>query len=199
MNEAGIVTLVLGGARSGKSEVAEDLAAGLAGTDPRPVTYVATGAIVTIAPEEPDPDWEARVAAHRARRPDHWETLEVHQSEELAPALRDLVGPALVDSIGTWAVGLAGFGDEAPGAIDGLCAVLTERRSSGHLTVLVSEEVGLGVHPPTADGNRFRDAVGSINRRLADIADDVLLVVAGRVLPLVRPDELGCARAAPQT
>ena len=55
--------------------------------------------------------------------------------------------------------------------------------------MVVSEEVGLGVHPPTEVGRRFADALGSLNRAVADVADRVLLVVAGRVLPLDRPPE----------
>jgi adenosyl cobinamide kinase/adenosyl cobinamide phosphate guanylyltransferase len=167
-----MITLVLGGTRSGKSEVAERLAGQLGGA----VTYVATGTAT-------DPDMAARIARHRARRPAGWSTVEVEadSAATLPAVLSGLAGAVLVDSLGTW---LAASPDLAP---DGpaLCAALAGRAGS---TVLVSEEVGLGVHAPTALGRRFADALGTLNREVADAADRVLLVVAGRVLPLDRAD-----------
>jgi len=164
-----MITLVLGGTRSGKSEVAEGLAAGSGG----PVTYVATAR----AMDEADADMAARIAAHRARRPAAWTTVEA--GEDLADVLRGLAGPVLVDSLGTW---VAGHHDLDP-AIAPLCTALREREGD---TVVVSEEVGLGVHAPSEAGRRFADVLGMLNRAVAGIADRVLLVVAGRVLPLER-------------
>ena len=160
-----MITLVLGGARSGKSDVAERLA-GLG----RAVTYIATGVVT-------DPDMEIRIAAHRDRRPPTWATVEA--GRDLPRALRAARGPVLVDSLGTW---LAGFEDFAADA-DELVSALTDRADH---TVVVSEEVGLGVHPSTEIGRRFRDALGLVNQRVAAVADDVVLVVAGRVLRLER-------------
>jgi len=164
-----VITLVLGGTRSGKSEVAEDLlpAAG-------PVTYVATGQVT-------DPDMADRIAAHRARRPTGWTTVEA--GADLVAALDRAAGPVLVDSLGTW---VAAHHDLAPD-VPALVGVLRARSARGAgATVLVSEEVGLGVHPPTEVGRRFADALGVLNRDVAGVADRVLLVVAGRVLPLDR-------------
>ena len=160
-----MITLVLGGARSGKSGVAESLL----GDD---ATYVATG-----APADPavDPQWAAKVERHRARRPSSWTTVE---TTDLAGALRDLDGHVLVDSLGTWVAAAPDFAVDA----DGLCDALRARHNGR--TVLVSDEVGLGVHPPTAIGVAFRDALGDVNRAVADVADEVLLVIAGRVLKL---------------
>lgn len=158
-----MITLVLGGTRSGKSAVAEALVSGL-GDD---VTYLATGVVT-------DDDMAARVARHRARRPATWTTVE--PGADLAGALAERPeGPVLVDSLGTWLASTP--------APDGaaLCSALRARRGP---TILVSEEVGLGVHPVTEAGRRFADALGTLNREVADIADSVLLVVAGRVLPL---------------
>ena len=169
-----MITLVLGGTRSGKSEVAERLVAGAAG-----VTYLATG-IAT------DGDMAARIAAHRARRPAGWTTVEAGAA--LVEALAAARGTVLVDSLGTW---VAAHPDLAPDT-GALCASLARRRADagrGDDTVLVSEEVGLGVHPPTEVGRRFADALGEVNRAVAEVADEVLLVVAGRVLPLERPGE----------
>lgn len=163
------IVLVLGGARSGKSEVAERRADELGGGGP--VTYVATG----WAPDGTDPDWAERIAGHRARRPASWPTVEV--GDDLPARLADLDGVVLVDSLGTWVSGVRGF--DADGAA--LAAVLTARAAP---TVLVSDEVGLGVHPETLGGVAFRDALGEVNRAVADVATEALLVVAGRILRL---------------
>jgi adenosylcobinamide kinase / adenosylcobinamide-phosphate guanylyltransferase len=175
---AGIV-LVLGGARSGKSEVAERLVSRAADGA---VTYVATG---QAADASVDPEWAARVAAHRLRRPVEWHTIEVGPGGDLGAALESATGTVLVDSLGTWVAGLTDFGSDPASA---LCPAIEHRRSAGGATILVSEEVGLGVHPSSTLGQQFRDALGTLNRAVADISDHVLLVVAGRVLPL---EELG--------
>lgn len=159
-----MISLVLGGTRSGKSLVAERLAA-THGT----VTYLATGTAT-------DPAMVARIAAHRVRRPASWKTVEAPGPELLA-ALVATTGAVLVDSIGTW---VTGYPDLAAD-VDGLCAALATRSAP---TVIVSEEVGLSVHPPTELGRRFVDVVGETNRRIGELAVEVLLVVAGRVLPL---------------
>jgi adenosylcobinamide kinase/adenosylcobinamide-phosphate guanylyltransferase len=87
---------------------------------------------------------------------------------------------ALVDSLGTW-VGAQ------PGLTVDIERLLTALRARTVPCVLVSDEVGLGVHPSTESGLRFRDTLGELNLAIAEVADDVLLVVAGRVLPLERP------------
>ena len=162
-----MIALLLGGTRSGKSAFAERLAATL----PPPVTYVATGSAS-------DDDMAERIARHRARRPAGWRPEEVGVA--LVEALDRLPGTVLVDSLGAWVAAC----DMAPD-VDGLLVAL--RRRAGD-SVLVGEEVGLGVHPPTALGVRFRDAVGEVNVAVAEVADDVRLVVAGRSLRLDRPD-----------
>ena len=161
-----MITLLLGGARSGKSGLAERLLA-----DAELVTVVVSGRAT-------DPDMAARIAAHRARRPSSWATVEA--GEDFPTRLAMVDGPVLVDSLGTW---VSAFADLTPPVSD-LIEVLRARRD---LTVVVSEEVGLGVHPETPVGRRFRDVLGDLNREVADVADEVLLVVAGRVLPLARP------------
>jgi adenosyl cobinamide kinase/adenosyl cobinamide phosphate guanylyltransferase len=166
-----VITLVLGGVRSGKSEIAESLLARVRA----PVTYVATGSA-------DDTTLTARVAAHRARRPPHWRTIEA--AADLPAVLRRLDGPVLIDSLGGW---VARCDDLAPDMAALRQSLASRSGPDGHTTVLVSEEVGLGVHPPTDVGVRFADALGQLNRDVADLADEVLLVVAGRVLPLARP------------
>ncbi len=169
--------LVLGGARSGKSERAELRLAG----EPD-VTYVATG------PEAPgDPDWAARVAAHRARRPAWWRTAE---TTDLAGLLATVHGALLIDGIGTWlAAVLDNCGwDDRGSARDELAGRIAEligawRQTSAYV-VAVSDETGLGVVPATPAGRLFRDELGRLNQALAAESEEAELVVAGRVLPL---------------
>ena len=163
-----MITLVLGGAGSGKSAAAEALVATL----PPPVTSLATW-----VPSE-DPEMQARVAAHRARRPAAWASKDVEG--DLAQALLAVEGSVLVDALGTWVAASPDF------AVDsrGLCEALRHRAGD---SVVVSDEVGLGVHPATDSGRRFRDALGAVNQAVAAEADDVWLVVAGQVLALAAP------------
>ena len=158
-----MITLVLGGVRSGKSEVAERLAG------PGPGTYLATG---LVAPG--DDDFAERVARHRSRRPASWATVE--ESRAVPAMLARLHGLVLLDALGPW---IANDIDRAD--IDGLVEAL--RRRPGD-TIVVSEEVGLGVHPVTEVGRLFADRLGEANRRVAEVADRCLLVVAGRVIEL---------------
>ena len=159
-----MLTLVLGGTASGKSSIAERLVAA-AGPD---VIYVATG-IAT------DDDMSARITAHRSRRPATWSTVE---TTDLATTVAELPArPAIIDSLGTWIAHTANFAVDVEALV-----VALEARSAR--TVVVSDEVGLGVHPETAAGRRFRDALGHTNRRVGDVADEVLFVVAGRTLRL---------------
>lgn len=163
-----MITLLLGGARSGKSELAERIASGL----PTPVTYVAT------ADPGEDADFARRIEEHRRRRPAGWKTVE--SGQDLIESLRDLSGTVLVDSLGTWVASLPGFAVDARS----LGEVLTAHHGD---LVIVSEEVGLGVHPSTDVGGRFRDALGTLNRSVAQIADEILFVVAGCTLRLDKP------------
>ncbi len=178
-------TLVLGGARSGKSAEAElRLAA-----EPE-VTYVATAGPVRGG----DEDWAARIAAHRARRPHWWQTVETTAATDLAAVLRASTGGVLVDSVGGWlaaALDEAGAWRRPPGdrqVASHLAARIGElagawRDTRGHI-VAVSEEAGSGVVPATVSGRRFRDELGRLNQLLAAHSEEAVLVVAGRVLSL---------------
>lgn len=162
-----MITLVLGGSRSGKSALAERLALAADG----PVLYLATG-----WSDPGDDDMAARIARHRAERDARFDTIEA--GRDLVAALRARPDePALVDALGTWVAGHHDF--DAP--VDELIACLLDRSAS---TVVVSDEVGLGVHPETAVGRRFRDALGVVNQRVAAIAGTTYLVVAGRAIEL---------------
>jgi adenosyl cobinamide kinase/adenosyl cobinamide phosphate guanylyltransferase len=173
-----VITLVLGGARSGKSAVAERLVTALVGDDDD-VTYVATAVV-----DPSDADFASRIAEHRARRPPTWTTVE--SGPDLPGVLAGLDGPVLVDSLGTWVAGCGHDGSAAaPVDATALCDALLTRHGP---TVVVSEEVGMGVHPSTEAGRRFRDTLGTVNAAVADVAGDVWLVVAGRLLPLARAE-----------
>lgn len=163
----GRITLILGGARSGKSAVASELAARCG----EPVTFVATG----VATDE---DMAARIARHQAARPAGWRTVEADDAGNgLAGTVAALPGTVLVDSLGAWVARAEGFAVDA----GNLCEALGTRAGD---TVVVSDEVGLGVHPSTEAGREFRDALGEVNQAVAAVADEVLLVVAGRALRL---------------
>ncbi len=168
-------TLVTGGVRSGKSAHAEGLLAGRAA-----VTYVAPGPTASAD----DPEWAARITAHRNRRPRHWTTLE---TADLS-ALPD--GPVLVDCLGTWLTAQlddldawAG-GDRWRPALDDRLAATLAAVAAGDDLVLVTNEVGFGLVPEHSSGRLFRDLLGTVNQRVAAVCDEVHLVVAGRVLRL---------------
>jgi len=158
-----VITLILGGAKSGKSAVAERRAGD------GPATYVATWL------SDDDRDMAARVAAHQARRPATWTTVE---TSDLVGAVRAAEpGTLLVDSLTTWVAGATGFAVDAAG----LCLAMGSHQGD---VIVVSDEVGLGVHPSSEEGRRFRDALGMVNQAVSAVADEALLVVAGRVLRL---------------
>lgn len=176
----------MGGARSGKSVAAETMAARAALlTGGGPVTYVATA---DLRPD--DPDWAERIAAHQSRRPPTWHTVE---TADPAPALA-AGGVVLVDCMALWltrAMDTANAWDSdawattAPAELAGRVNALVAAWAASPGTVIaVTNEVGMGVVPATPAGRRFRDELGRLNVRLAAAADEVYLVVAGRLLPL---------------
>ena len=169
--------LVTGGVRSGKSTHAERLL----GSD-SPVLYVAPGTREGSA--DWDEDWAARVAAHRARRPEAWQTVE---TTDVAGAVRGTEGDVLVDCLGTWLTATCDeIGWDDPD-LAGLVAARTDDLvaavgAAEGLVVLVTNEVGLGVVPEHRSGRLFRDLLGTVNQALGRTCDEVHLVVAGRVL-----------------
>ncbi len=167
------VTLVLGGVRSGKSAYAQQLGEGA-----RLVVFVATA-------QAYDDEMRGKIDRHRNARPALWKTVE--EPLELAKAIA-IHGPAcdvmIVDCLTFFASNLLDAHGEDHTAIDGaveaLCSALASAACS---VVLVSNEVGSGVVPAYPSGRRFRDLLGEINQRVARVASDVVLLVAG--LPLV--------------
>jgi len=134
-----------------------------------------------------DPEWDARIAAHRARRPPGWTTVE----EPDVPALLRVAEPGvplLVDDLATWLTNLLDDAEAWDRAdvppIVGECVaeLVTAVAECPGRVVLVSAEVGLGVVPSTRAGRVFRDELGAVNAALAAVCDEVWLLVAG--LPL---------------
>lgn len=179
----GHVVLVTGGARSGKSSFAETRARALEAAGAS-VVYLAT------APLYPDDaEWQRRLEAHRTRRPAAWRTIEGADIPGIVRAAdRDEV--ILVDCLGMW---LTRFLDEsalwgsaaATKAVDAaLDEIIDALQATAAVVVIVTNEVGTGVVPETASGRLFRDLLGVANARIAAVADEAVMLVAGRPLPL---------------
>ena len=166
------VTLVLGGARSGKSHYAQSLATAF----PR-VIYMATA-------RRSDAELRAKIARHRRERPSAWKTLEV--TTGLDRVLREKCGQAdlvLIDCLTFYLANVMGWKRGEPRAVSShLQSVCKAIRAAGASVVIVSNEVGSGVVPAYRSGREFRDLLGQFNQLLAQIADRVILMVAG--LPL---------------
>jgi adenosylcobinamide kinase/adenosylcobinamide-phosphate guanylyltransferase len=176
-----MLTLVLGGARSGKSAFAKSICAG------RGVVFVAT------ARDEGDAEWSERVARHRRDRPAEWRTLEAPLDVPGAVAASREGEIALVDCLGVWISNLMyERRDEGAVALEGHVMAELARlvdAIAGKDAVIVSNEVGDATVPEHAVARRFRDLLGLANQRLAQAADRVVLVTAG--LPLVLKGD-GC-------
>ena len=161
------LTLVLGGARSGKSLHAE----GLIEACPAPWTYLATAEIW-------DDEMRARIALHRARRSADWITRDVPL--DLPQAVAAAPGPVLVDCLTLWLTNLILSEADVEAATEALVAACAAAPGP---VVLVASEVGLGIVPENALARRFRDAAGRLHQRLAARADRVVFLVAG--LPMI--------------
>lgn len=163
--------LLLGGARSGKSSLAERLAA----THQGEVSVLATAEAI-------DDDMSDRIARHRHDRPDDWLTIE--EPLHVASAAGRATGCLIVDCMTVWLGNAMHHGwdeERITGEVSALTSVL---RSRPEPSVVVSNEVGLGIHPETALGREYRDILGRVNARLAAASRESYFVVAGRVLRL---------------
>ncbi|MCI2399388.1 bifunctional adenosylcobinamide kinase/adenosylcobinamide-phosphate guanylyltransferase [Aliiroseovarius subalbicans] len=169
MTDIPALTLIIGGAASGKSDHAEAL---LTATD-RPLTYIATG-------QAYDAEMEEKIADHKARRGSNWRTIEAPL--DLRPALSEVAkGDAvLVDCATLWLTNQMFSDNDLAQEETALLAALAACPAP---VVVVTNEVGTGIVPENALARRFRNAQGALNRRLAAQADRVITVIAG--LPLV--------------
>jgi adenosyl cobinamide kinase/adenosyl cobinamide phosphate guanylyltransferase len=175
------VTLVvlLGGARSGKSRLAQQLAAD---TD-APVTFIATATAR-------DDEMAAKIAAHRAERPDAWSTVEVPFDLVGAIARLPAEHTAVVDCLTLWVANLVERGDDVEAILGDASRAAAAAAERPGATVVVSNEVGLGVVPATELGRTYRDVLGEVNGIWTARADRAWFTVAGRALPLDGVEEL---------
>lgn len=180
----GRLTLILGGARSGKSSYAQALAAGRG----RQIVYIATA-------EGLDPEMEARIAAHKTDRPEEWQTVEIPfgigRALRVKPIQADLVVldclTMLVSNLLLSMTKDENEPDEITASLglevemDELIATIQGSQAEW---VIVSNEVGMGLVPPYPLGRIYRDLLGKANRQLAAFADEVYLLVAGIPVPI---------------
>ena len=175
-----MLTVLTGGARSGKSAAAV-AAAEASGA---PVTFIATA-------EPGDDEMAERIARHRARRPARWTTLEAPQNLMRAVEKVDPADTIIVDCLAIWATNrMLGEPRPSDADIEAEAARLARRlaRRPG-LSLVVTNEVGSGVVPPTPLGRDFRDLLGLVNQAVVRAAGSAYLVVAGRLLLLNDPAE----------
>jgi adenosylcobinamide kinase / adenosylcobinamide-phosphate guanylyltransferase len=173
------LTLLLGGARSGKSALAVQFAS----AGPSPPTVVATG-------EALDDEMAERIAAHRANRPASWATVE--EPLEVRKALDAIAGDGtvVVDCLTLWVANLLRAGHTDTEVLDRAKAVAVLAADRPGHVIVVSNEVGSGIVPADGLSRRYRDLLGQVNSIFAEHSGDAFLVVAGRVVPLV-PAALG--------
>ncbi len=160
--------LITGGARSGKSGIAETMALAIG----RPAVYIATA-------EAHDAEMAARIADHQARRGAEWLTHAEPRDLAAALAATDGKGPRLIDCLTLWLTNLMLAGTDWQDAARALLAALPVQCDP---VVIVTNEVGMGIVPDNALARSFRDAAGLLNQWVAAAADEVHLAVSG--LPL---------------
>lgn len=171
------LTLLLGGARSGKSTLAVRRAEACGA----PVVFVATA-------EARDAEMHDRIARHRAERPAAWSTLEAPHDLEATIGQATAEDTVILDCLSLWVANLMERGDD-PGAVEAAAeraAHLAEQRTGR--VIAVSNEVGMGVVPAYPLGRSYRDQLGRVNAIWARHAEEALLVVAGRTLALQPTD-----------
>ncbi len=174
------LTLVLGGARSGKSRFAERL------VESQPNACVDGACVYLATAEARDPEMAGRIADHRARRGNRWRTVEAPL--DLVAGLRDNAAAdraVLVDCLTLWLANLFDAGRD----VDAETAHLTDALPAlAGPVVMVSNEVGLGIVPDNALSRAFRDAAGRLNQAIAAAAQSVVFIAAGLPLPLKSPE-----------
>ena len=173
-----MLTVLLGGARSGKSALAVELGRRHDG----PVTYLAT------SPRIPgDADLDDRIERHRRERPAEWTTIEAETSLRTAVDDADVSDLVIVDCLTVWVGNLLHHGRDEADVLAACDAVLDAIDHRAAPTVVITNEVGLGIVPATELGRTYRDLLGRVNQRFTSRADTSLLLVAGRAIELRDP------------
>lgn len=167
------LTLLLGGARSGKSALALRRASAFQGE----VAFIATA-------EDRDEEMGARIERHRRERPERWRTVEAPLDLAAALATCPERSCVVVDCLSLWVANLLERGDGEDAIVRQADAVASLAAGRPGLTIAVSNEVGMGIVPANELARRYRDALGRVNAIWADFAAEALLVVAGRSLAL---------------
>lgn len=172
------LTVLLGGARSGKSSAAQALAEELS----RPVTYLATATAG-------DDEMAQRIAHHRRERPVAWTTIE--EPLQLGGAISGVVDAdtIVIDCLTLWLTNLIGAGEAEPAILDIAANVAESAAKRRGETIAVTNEVGLGLVPRNALARHFRDVAGRVNRIWVDRSHRSGFVIAGRILPLTRTQD----------
>jgi adenosyl cobinamide kinase/adenosyl cobinamide phosphate guanylyltransferase len=173
-----VLVLLLGGARSGKS----DLAVRIAGAQPAPVVVIATA-------EAGDDEMALRIERHREDRPASWETVETPVELEVAIESAPPSHCLIIDDLTLWAANMLGaHSEEEIETLGGQAAWAAAARAG--LTIAISNEVGLGIVPENALARRYRDLLGRVNSSWAEAADESYFMVGGRLIPLMAADDL---------
>ncbi len=164
------LTVLLGGARAGKSALALELARDQAA----PVVYVATA-------EAGDEEMTLRIAQHRTERPETWRTVEEPIALRSAVAAVEPDACVVVDCLTLWVANLLARGDDVLPEAEAVAELAAARHGP---TIVVSNEVGLGIVPASPVAREYRDLLGAVNAAFVRRANDAAFVVAGRAIPL---------------
>ena len=164
------LTVLLGGARAGKSALALELAR----DQGAPVIYIATA-------EAGDEEMASRIAHHRSERPETWRTIEEPIALRSAVAAVEPDACVVVDCLTLWVANLLARGDDVLSEAEAVAELAAGRPGP---TIVVSNEVGLGIVPASPVAREYRDLLGAVNAAFVRRADDAAFVVAGRAIPL---------------
>jgi len=175
-----LLTVILGGARSGKSSMAVEMGVRYGG----PVAYIATATAL-------DDEMAQRIRRHREERPPEWHTVEepldliaaIDTAQAMAPETL-----TIIDCLTLWTTNMLMVEDQTDDAIRAVSDLVATRAAASPTPIIaISNEVGLGVHPDTELGRRYRDVHGWVNQSWTSAAGEALFLVAGRVLRLEDP------------
>ena len=176
-----MLTVLTGGARSGKSTLALELAK----RSGRDVLFVATCPRI-----DGDEELDDRIRNHRAERPAGWQTIEEEHDLAAAILTADESATVVIDCVTLWLGNVLHRGDDPEAIRRACCNAIEAATSRPGLTIAVTNEVGLGIVPADALTRSYRDTLGRVNQAWVAAADHALFLVAGRAMRLTDPFEL---------